>query len=264
MPEFTTDDGARIYYEIEGDGEPALVFVHGWCSNLRHWDPQAEHFSNEHRVLRVDRRGYGRSPVPANYSFGLRREAADIAQLAASLGIADAVVVGHAGGAPTSIGLAAEYPQLVRALVCEEGAPLPDDPALDAMVTGMVQQLSGPDYAKAMKAIYPGFFHPNTDRERVAAYAADAAETSQEVAVAYIAAMSTMDTHTPARSLQMPVLFVWAEQPLVPMTLEQLQETIPQAQFVEVPGTAHFVHLDAPKRFNEELDRFIDGLGITP
>ena len=115
-----------------------------------------------------------------------------------------------------------------------------------------------------MKAIYPGFFHPNTDRERVAAYAADAAETSQAVAVAFIAAMSTMDTHTPARSLQMPVLFVWAEQPLVPMTLEQLQETIPQAQFVEVPGTAHFVHLDAPKRFNEELDRFIDGLGITP
>jgi hypothetical protein len=36
-----------------------------------------------------------------------------------------------------------------------------------------------------MKAIYPGFFHPNTDREQIAAYAADAAETSQEVAVAY-------------------------------------------------------------------------------
>src|SRR5262245_13527393 len=69
MPELTTDDGARIYYEVEGAGDPALVFVHGWCSNLRHWDPQAEHFSRRHRVLRVDRRGYGRSPAPEGYAF---------------------------------------------------------------------------------------------------------------------------------------------------------------------------------------------------
>lgn len=261
MPEFTTDDGARIYYEIGGDGEPTLVFVHGWCSNLRHWDPQAAHFSNKRRVLRVDRRGYGRSPVPADYSFAAEREAADIAQLAASLGITDAVVVGHAGGTPTAIALAAGYPRLVRALVCEEGAALPPDPAIDAMVGAMVQQLTGPGYRDAMKAIYPGFFHPNTDPERVAAYAADAAETPPEVAVAYLTSMSSMDTATPARTLRMPVLFMWAEQPLVPMTLEQLQANVPQAQLVEIPGTAHFAHLDAPGRFNEELDRFIDAVG---
>ena len=264
MPEFTTDDGALIYYELEGAGEPTLVFVHGWCSNLRHWDPQAEHFSTRHRVLRVDRRGYGRSPVPAGYSFDLVREAADIAELAKSLEITDAVVIGHAGGVPTAIAVAAGYPQLVRALICEEGAALPPDPAAAAMVAGMVEMLSGSGYRDAMKAIYPGFFHPDTASERVAAYAADAAETAQEVAVGYLAAMPALDTATRVRSVRVPVLFVWAEQPLMPITLEQLQKLVPQAQLVEVPGTAHFAHLDKPVRFNEQLDRFIDALEPSP
>jgi pimeloyl-ACP methyl ester carboxylesterase len=263
MPEFTTDDGARINYVVEGEGEPTLVFVHGWCSNLRHWDPQADHFATRHRVLRLDRRGYGRSPMPASYHFDVEREAADIAQLMASLSITDAVVVGHAGGVPTAITFAAGYPELVGALVCEEGAALPADPSLEAMLTGMIDQLSGPNYDDVMKAIYPGFFHPGADKDLVAACAADAAQTPQEVAVGYLAAMPTMDMEQRARSLRVPVLFAWAEQPLMPVTLEQLQESVPRARLVEIPGTAHFAHLDAPDRFNEQLDMFIEDVGTS-
>ena len=141
---------------------------------------------------------------------------------------------------------------------------LPFDPAVDAMLAAMIEQLTGPGYAEAMKVIYPGFFHPDTDRDLVAACATDAAKTSPQVAVAYLAAMSTMDTGTPARNLRAPVLFVWAEQPLMPVTLEDLQDTVPQATLVEIPGTAHFAHLDAPNRFNEELGRFIDRLVTSP
>ena len=61
-----------------------------------------------------------------------------------------------------------------------------------------------------------------------------------------------------------PVLFVWAEQPLMAITLEQLQESVPHAQLLGVAGTAQFAHLDKPARFNEQLDRFIDGLESSP
>jgi pimeloyl-ACP methyl ester carboxylesterase len=103
MPEFSTDSGARLYYEVEGKGDgPALLFVHGWCSNVRHWDPQAEYFARRHRVLRVDRLGHGRSTKSGQYVFDFEHEAADIAQLAASVGVTAAVVIGHAAGIPTS------------------------------------------------------------------------------------------------------------------------------------------------------------------
>jgi len=32
--------GARIYYEVEGEGEPVL-FIHAGVANLRMWDQQA-------------------------------------------------------------------------------------------------------------------------------------------------------------------------------------------------------------------------------
>ena len=51
----------------------------------------------------------------------------------------------------------------------------------------------------------------------------------------------------------------WAQQPLMPVTLAQLRELVPQAQLVEIPGTAHFAHLDAPDLFHQQLDVFIEG-----
>ena len=70
--------GGRLYYEIEGTGEP-IVFVHGNEGDCRHWDAQFEAFAKKFRVVRYDVRGFGRSsrPVEAEaYS-----DYADLAQL---------------------------------------------------------------------------------------------------------------------------------------------------------------------------------------
>ena len=53
------DDGMLSRYETRGVGNPPLVFVDGWCSNLRHWDEQVRHFAPRHCVVTVDRRGRG-------------------------------------------------------------------------------------------------------------------------------------------------------------------------------------------------------------
>ena len=128
------------------------------------------------------------------------------------------------------------------------------------MVSGILQQLEDPGYREAMTAIYPGFFHPDTDRALVSACAADAAATAPEVALGYLRAMITM-APTPGAALRMPVLFVWAELALQPATAEDLRRLVPQSQFVQVPASGHFVHLDAPEAFNREVERFIDSLG---
>jgi pimeloyl-ACP methyl ester carboxylesterase len=256
MPEFSTDDGTRLYYEVEGDG-PALLFVHGWCSNVRHWDPQAEYFSRDHRVLRIDRPGHGRSTAPDPYVFDFQREAADIACVAASVGITDAVVVGHAAGIPTAIGLAAGHPDLVVGLVCEDGVPQRPNPAQRETLAPMIEQLTGTDFGAGMGDVYPRFFHPDTDRVRVGAVTSEAARTPRDVALAFLEAMPKLDTSTPARQLQIPVLFIMGEESIAPTTIEALQETIKQAQLVEIPGTGHFVHLDAPMAFNHALEEFL-------
>jgi 3-oxoadipate enol-lactonase len=52
-------DGARLYYEAAGAGEP-LVFVHGFTLDARMWDDQWDVYARDYRVVRYDARGFGR------------------------------------------------------------------------------------------------------------------------------------------------------------------------------------------------------------
>src|SRR5947207_15702524 len=54
-------DGVPIHYETRGQGEPALVFVHGWAIDSRYWDGQVPVFARDHRVVTLDLAGHGRS-----------------------------------------------------------------------------------------------------------------------------------------------------------------------------------------------------------
>src|SRR5688572_25825658 len=59
---FASVNGTRLYYQDEGSG-PALVLIHGWPMSARMWDDQARAFKDRYRVIRYDRRGFGRSPA---------------------------------------------------------------------------------------------------------------------------------------------------------------------------------------------------------
>jgi len=62
MP-FADSEGARIYYDDRGAGEPALLCLPGWCVHHTIFAPTAERLSARHRVLAMDWRGHGRSPA---------------------------------------------------------------------------------------------------------------------------------------------------------------------------------------------------------
>ena len=66
------DDGCPINVEVEGDDDaPALMLSNSLGTNLHMWDDQAGEFAKHFRLIRYDRRGHGKSGVPAGpYIFG--------------------------------------------------------------------------------------------------------------------------------------------------------------------------------------------------
>jgi pimeloyl-ACP methyl ester carboxylesterase len=60
---------AGIAYDTAGEGDPPLLFLHGWCGDRSFFAPQFEHFSATHRVVSVDLPGHGESKAPAAYSI---------------------------------------------------------------------------------------------------------------------------------------------------------------------------------------------------
>lgn len=258
----TVTDGTRIHYEATGTGDPPLVLVHGWCSNLRHWDALVEHFAPRHRVLTVDRRGHGGSDVPpaASGGYTAARHGADLAEVMDATGTTGAVVVGHAGGAPGVLALAADRPDLVRALVLvdtiispESTAGDPDDPAGTAL-GAMIDQILGDDGAAAFTAMYSAMF--STHAGPVATEAvASASRVPPAVAAEELRSLA-IDTVGLARAARAPVLWltvagadeVW------------LRTVFADVQFGQVVGSGHFPHLEVPDQVHAMLERFVGTL----
>jgi 3-oxoadipate enol-lactonase len=124
---FLETNGARIYYEVEGAGEP-VVLIHAGVANLRMWDEQAAALRDDHRVIRYDTRGFGRTETDA-VEFSNR---ADIAALLDHLGEDSAHVVGLSRGGAIALDFALENPDRVRTLVVAAGGVSGFDPGDEA------------------------------------------------------------------------------------------------------------------------------------
>ena len=251
MPYYTNADGARLHYTDAGKGRPTVLFIHGWNSNLHHWEPQARSFSRRQRVIRVDRRGHGSSSAPKG-GYRPREQADQIAELLRSLRLRSVVAIGHAGGAATTMELTRRHPRLVKALVLVDGAPPVTDGG--ARTRRMAEALRRDDYADQVDVAYHRFFAPTTDPRKVARWAAEAARTPQHVSVANMAGSLSTDIVATAKRIKQPVLCINATGP---HSAESVSGWLPQAEFAQVIGSGHFPQLEVPEQVNAILRNFI-------
>lgn len=68
MPE-ASSQGMQIRYEDQGRGEPALLFMPGWCGSRAVFDKLEAQCARYRRALTLDWRGHGQSEVPGS-DFG--------------------------------------------------------------------------------------------------------------------------------------------------------------------------------------------------
>lgn len=157
---------AGVWEPVEAlPGEVRTVLaVHGITATHQSWASLTAELPGV-RVVAPDLRGRGRSNGLGG-PYGMARHADDVAALLATLGIAEAAVVGHSMGAFVSVVLAHRHPALVRELLLVDGGlpidvpPGADPDALMEAVLGpAVQRLSMtfPDHA-AYRAFWAG--HP--------------------------------------------------------------------------------------------------------
>lgn len=115
-------NGIKIHYRIDGpeDGFPVL-FSNALGTDFRIWDAMLPHLPDGLRILRYDTRGHGLSDAPqAPYYMGDLVQ--DAAALLEALDVKGALMVGLSIGGMIAQGLAAERPDLLRAVVLMDTA----------------------------------------------------------------------------------------------------------------------------------------------
>jgi pimeloyl-ACP methyl ester carboxylesterase len=270
MPTYRTDDGAELHYKVEGQdcGNPELIFIHGWCSNLNHWEEQAAYFQDSHRILRMDRRGMGKSTSPGS-GHTPQQHAADIAALARHEGFSNAVAIAHAGGGPAGVAFSHDYPDLVRAFILVDSAVMPGAD-LDNPTTGterfyaeMVEKLTAPDGETYFRELYTSFFGPQADRAMVETAVDEACRTPVDVRVKEIRLMAA-DSATPAAAMPQPTLVMvgpWMADAFPQAAdLKHLQACFKQVEFAQAIGAGHFLQLEVPDQVNAFITSFVSRL----
>jgi 3-oxoadipate enol-lactonase len=105
-------DGEKLYYEMAGKGTN-IVLLHDGLIDCEVWDGQFPVLAKDFRVMRYDRRGYGKSSNPQVPYSNIE----DLNQLFMQLKIDKAIVFGMSAGGGLAIDFALKYPDKVTALV---------------------------------------------------------------------------------------------------------------------------------------------------
>lgn len=107
-------DGVKLYYMTAGHGPP-LILLHGYAETSRMWKPIISVLAERFTVIAPDLPGIGDSDIPAD-GLDMKSAAIRIHDLAKSLGVENAKVVGHDIGLMVAYAYAAQFPAEVTKL----------------------------------------------------------------------------------------------------------------------------------------------------
>src|SRR6201993_3397829 len=110
-----TVDGAKLHYMAAGHGTP-LILLHGYAETSLMWKPIIPVLAERFTVIAPDLPGIGDSDIPTD-GLDMKSAAIRIHDLAKSLGVQKAEVVGHDIGLMVAYAYAAQFQAEVSKLV---------------------------------------------------------------------------------------------------------------------------------------------------
>jgi pimeloyl-ACP methyl ester carboxylesterase len=248
-------NGARMYYEVVGEGEP-LVLVHAGIADSRMWEGQITAFADRYRVIRYDMRGFGRTEMVEG-SFSHHE---DLRGLLDALDVEQAHLVGCSMGGGAVLAFALEYPQRVGNLVLVGSAvggfgpdfdpPAQWDEILAAEEAGNLERVSELEVQVWVDG-------PERSPEDVDDSVRDLVREMNLIALRNEALElgEEWPPEPPAADrlpdVQAPTLLIVGDedQPRVFAAADLLEKELPNVRKVIMHGTAHLPNMERPEEF---------------
>jgi pimeloyl-ACP methyl ester carboxylesterase len=265
-------NGVKLHYMTAGHGTP-LILLHGYAETSLMWKPIIPALAERFTVIAPDLPGIGDSGIPSD-GLDMKSAAVRIHDLAKSLGVQKAEVVGHDIGLMVAYAYAAQFPTEVTKLVLMD-AFLPGVEGWEAVYNDphiWHFRFNGPTpeaLVQGRERIYFDYFWndfaadksrsiPEADRK---AYAAAYARPGRmhagwEYFVSFLQAAKDFAQLSQTK-LTMPVLTIGGEKSLGVALGQQAKVVATDATVIVLKDTGHWVLEERPKETTEALQKFL-------
>lgn len=246
--QIATINGIKVHYRVEGpdDGFP-VVFSNSLGTDFRVWDALLTQLPKGLRIIRYDKRGHGLSEAPdAPYFMG------DLVQDAASLmdflAVKSALFVGLSIGGMIAQGLAAERPDLVRAMVlCDTAAKIGNEQIWAERVDAVRKNGIGSLAEPTLQRWFSKGFHADKQDE-LAGWRNMLSRTPEEGYIGCSQAIAETDLYVSTSRLTLPTLaIVGAEDGSTPPDMvRETADLIVGCQFNVISKAGHLPCVEQP------------------
>ncbi|UOY00605.1 alpha/beta fold hydrolase [Blastococcus sp. PRF04-17] len=275
----------RLASRTLGDAGPHVVFVHGLFGQGKNWTTIAKGLADGHRVTLLDLPNHGHSPWTdrVDYQDMAEMVAAELERLGEPV-----TVVGHSMGGKVAMQLALRRPELLRALVVVDVAPVPypatggrtDDPdeeaspfaefiaAMRALDLDALETRGEAD--EALRAAVPSrmvrsFLLQSLVREGVGGQDGDGPSgwrwrLNLELLERDLGDLRGFPDPPPGASFDGPVLWIAGADSTYVLDEDRphMDALFPSTRLVRIKNAGHWVHSEQPEVFLETLRRFLD------
>jgi pimeloyl-ACP methyl ester carboxylesterase len=265
-------DGANLHYMTAGHGTP-LILLHGYAETSLMWKPIIPALAARFSVIAPDLPGIGDSSIPAE-GLDMKSAAIRIHDLAKSLGVQKAEVVGHDIGLMVAYAYAAQFPTEVTKLVLMD-AFLPGVPGWEPIYNNphiWHFRFNGPTpeaLVKGRERIYFDYFwndfaadknHSIPEAARAAYVAAYSRPGRMQAGWEYfVSFMKAADdfAQLSQTKLIMPLLSIGGDKSLGEALGAQAKLVATDASVVVLKNTGHWLLEENPKETTDALMKFL-------
>lgn len=268
------NDVSLAYIE-HGCGAPVALVHGGGPTDLRTWEGQIEAFAACVRVIAYSQRYHYPNPATGDLAgiASTRMHARDLADLITALGAGRVHLVGFSFGADIALRLAADRPDLARTLTITEPplrswlATLPGGAELLAQRAAAIlpakHAVQNGDLEQGARLFIDGLMGngvfdrlPPSARRRILDNAHLIGVEPTE-----IDATSAEDiTRNEAATIQAPTLMITgdASPPMFLLVSRELARCLPNAEWVQIRGASHLLHVTHPREYNAIVLGFLE------
>lgn len=254
-----------IDYQVYGQGEHTLLFVHGWCINQAYWDQQLNPLKSKYQIVTMDLPGFGKSGKNRE-NWTIEAYGEDVNTLINQLNLEKVILVGHSMGGDVVLEAALKNEKVIALIGVDnfKDVGVEVDEAAQAEIDGFLQAINE-NFSEVVTAYADQvLFHPSTDSLVRVQVKNDFARSDTISAIGSITALIDYASKEPIQLSNLKQKLYLINSDATPTYREGLDKTGVKYEVIDIQATGHYPMIEKPKVFNNLLEQVVESIVVSP